>query len=438
MLARVISKTNDAEISQTVLRRERLKHILYIAYHFPPYHGSSGQIRTLKFVRYLPENGYAPIVLTAHPRAYEKKDESLLVQIPPETIVHRAFALDTKRHLALRGAYFAFLAMPDRFAPWIPAAIGAGLRLIHKYKVNLIFSTYPIASAHLIGYALHRLAKLPWVAEFRDPMWDDYTQQTSWQLKARQAIEALACNCATRVIVTTDSMREFLGRLYPQKHPQQIITITNGFDESDFQKFPLSIKRPGAPIRMIHAGLLDPVDRNPVPFFQAIKQMLANSKISPRDIVVELMGSGYEEKYSRELKQRDLAGFIHLCPSVPYHEALKKMAAADILLLFQGQSCNNQIPAKAYEYLRIGRPILALTPSGSETARLIFSTHAGEVAPPDQPAAIAELLAQWVQHLRAGHALPAATTEVATGFSRRHQTALLAENFSQILQEDQK
>ena len=115
--------------------RERRRHkglalnrVLIVADHFPPIAGSSGVLRALKLCRYLPENGWQPTVLTLNPRAYERTDPSQLSDIPPDVRVIRTFALDTKRHLSIRGRYFRRMALPDRWASWVLSAVPAGLR----------------------------------------------------------------------------------------------------------------------------------------------------------------------------------------------------------------------------------------------------------------------------------------------------------------------
>jgi hypothetical protein len=124
-----------------------------IAYHYPPFCGGSGVLRTLKFSRYLPEQGWRPIALSANPRAYPQCGEEQLSEIPRSAVVERAFALDTARHLAIRGAYARWLAQPDRWSSWWFGAVPAGLRLIRTYRPEVIWSTYPIPTAHLIGLA---------------------------------------------------------------------------------------------------------------------------------------------------------------------------------------------------------------------------------------------------------------------------------------------
>src|SRR5438132_13514328 len=147
---------------------DKMKKVLMIAFHFPPYSGGSGIHRTLKFTRYLPEFGWQPIVLTASRQAYgaRAKDD---YQIPKGVEVARAFALDTKRHLSLRGKYFQSLALPDQWVTWWPGAVALGCNLIRKHRPDVIWSTYPIATAHLIGLTLYRLIGIPWVAYIRDP-----------------------------------------------------------------------------------------------------------------------------------------------------------------------------------------------------------------------------------------------------------------------------
>src|SRR5579864_6519380 len=138
--------------------------VLLIAFHYPPCTGSSGLLRTLKFSRYLPEFGWSPVVLTVHPRAYEACDQRGTA-VPQSVPVVRAFALDTKRHLGWRGAYLDLLALPDRWVTWLLGAIPSGLHTIRKYKIQIVYSTFPVSTAVLIGLALHRLTGKPWIVD---------------------------------------------------------------------------------------------------------------------------------------------------------------------------------------------------------------------------------------------------------------------------------
>jgi len=158
------------------------RNVLMIAFHFPPVKGSSGIQRTLRFSQYLPSFGWQPIVLSANKRAYESISHEKVGDISSYTIVKRAFALDTKQHLSINGRFLEFLAIPDRWISWFFGGVIQGLLIYRKFKPLIIWSTYPIATAHLIGYALHRLTGLPWIADLRDPMAQDGYPESPMQM----------------------------------------------------------------------------------------------------------------------------------------------------------------------------------------------------------------------------------------------------------------
>ena len=136
------------------------KRVLMIAFHFPPCKGSSGSLRTLNFVRHLPKLGWNPIILTASASAYQEIGLDQLKDIPPDVPVHRALALDAARHLAIKGRYPSWAALPDRWVTWIAGGVPAGLRLIRKYRPDVLWATYPTASALWIASAA-RTARSP-------------------------------------------------------------------------------------------------------------------------------------------------------------------------------------------------------------------------------------------------------------------------------------
>src|SRR5690606_30377962 len=117
--------------------------------------------------------------------------------------VHRARALDTARHLSLFGRYPSRLAIPDRWVTWRYSAVPAALRLIHERHVNVVWTTFPIATAHEIGLAVERRSDVPWVAEFRDPMWQGDYPPDPHVNRAWKRIESQVFRRAARVVVTT-------------------------------------------------------------------------------------------------------------------------------------------------------------------------------------------------------------------------------------------
>ena len=131
------------------------KRILFVAFHFPPQVGSSGLQRTLSLVRHFAANdGFEPVVLSVNSKAYEKASADQLADIPSGVRVVRAMALDSSRHLSIRGRYWSATALPDRWSTWYFTAVPIGMWLIRRYKIDMIWSTYPIASAHRIAYCV--------------------------------------------------------------------------------------------------------------------------------------------------------------------------------------------------------------------------------------------------------------------------------------------
>jgi glycosyltransferase involved in cell wall biosynthesis len=402
-----------------------MKRVLFVAYHFPPILGSSGYLRTLKFTRFMPENGIEPTVLTVHPQAYPEWNEAQLKQIPEGMDVVRAFAMDAGRHLAIRGRYPRFLGIPDRFSTWIPFAVAKGISLIRKKRMDAIFSTYPIPSAHVIGGMLARMTGLPWVADFRDPMYDDVPELPG-HMRIRRSIERRTMERCTHALVVTDGVRDLFIKRYGPAARDKITVIPNGFDDNDFKDLEILPRQPSAPVTFIHAGLLQQEDRDPVPFFRGIRHALDKGILRADSFQVKLMGTGNNDIYQKELVALKLEKSVQLLPPQPYAKALKEMADSDVLLLFQGPSCDPQIPAKLYEYLRIGKPILAVTTFQGETGRTVMATSSGQVVSWNDSEAIGGVLADWVEKVESGRPLPACSKESANAFSRQNQARNLA------------
>jgi glycosyltransferase involved in cell wall biosynthesis len=410
------------------------RKVMMIAFHFPPMKGSSGIQRTLKFARYLPENGWRPIVLSTHPRAYERTSGDQIHEIGPDVIVERAFALDAARHLAIRGRYLKYLALPDRWVSWMLGAVPLGLRLIRAHRPELIWSTFPIATAHLIGYVLHRLSGLPWVADFRDSMTEpDYPHDR--QIRAAYArIERAAVARASALVFVTPGAERMYSERYPALAHKRRIVIPNGFDEENFRS---SLGRtttaysPASRLTLLHSGLLDPFERDPRPFLDALARLREAGHIKEREVRVVWRATGHDARYAPELRARGLEHIVELAPPLDYAAALSEMMSVDALLVFQSNTCNHQIPAKIYEYLRAGRPILAMTDPAGDTARTLREAGVQDITPLHDVEAIAAILPSFLARLRSAEA-PILDSRVIASYSRRRLTADLAALFESL------
>jgi glycosyltransferase involved in cell wall biosynthesis len=351
-----------------------MKPVLMVAFHYPPCFGSSGIHRTLKFSRYLPDSGWLPIVLTADPRAYRLTTTAQLAEIPPEVTVTRSPALDSHRHLAIRGKSLAFTSIPDQWATWWLSAVPAGLRLIRRHRPAIIWSTYPTPTAHLVAWTLQRLTGLPWVADFRDIMTTADHPREPGLRRSHAWIERATIRRAARVIHTTPSAQRLYIDRYATLSAATCQVIRNGYDEEDFTD--LTDTRgtdriASEPLRLIHAGLIYDEERDPRPFFRALARLRREGIVKPATLRVDLRGAGSEDYFAGLIRDLGIGDIVRLLPRIAYREALRECSEASALLILQGPSCDGQIPAKAYEYLRLGKPVLALTTASGDTARLL-------------------------------------------------------------------
>jgi Glycosyl transferase 4-like domain len=407
-----------------------------IAYHFPPLAGSSGIQRTLRFVQHLPRLGWEPIVLTAQSIAYEKTREDLLTEIPVGTVVRRAMALDTARHLQIGGHYLAWMARPDRWMSWRFDAIRQGRKLVNDLSPEVIWSTYPIATAHVIASALHKKTGLPWIADFRDPMAQEGYPRDPVTRRQFQVIESDAARNAQLCVFTTPGAALEYQRRYPEA-AKRMVVLENGYDEESFSvaSKPRAGSRADANPRrivLLHSGIVYPSERDPTQLFKALGRLKSAGVITPNDLCLRFRAAIHDDLLRRCAAKHDAADFLELCPAVPYRDALAEMVDVDALLVMQASNCNAQIPAKIYEYLRAGRPIVALTDPDGDTAGVMRSAGLSDIARLDSENDIAKLLVRLVGDWRRGvEALPdPMAVRHASRFERSRDFANLLEQVS--------
>jgi hypothetical protein len=307
-------------------------------------------------------------------------------------------------------------------------AVPAGLALIRKLKPDVLWSTYPIATAHLIGYTLHRLTGIRWVADFRDPMAQPGYPANPLVHRAFEWIEYQTLKCAERAVFTTPGALQFYAKRYPDIPKSRLTIIENGYDESSFAGAE-QVVDPGrsgnGPLVLVHSGTVYPSERDPRPFFAVLSALCGNGGIKRGELRVVLRATG-SDNYLRGLIARyGIDGIVTLEPPLPYRAALAEMLAADGLLLLQAANCNYQVPAKLYEYLRARRPILALTDPAGDTAAVLRNAGIDTMARLDSQEEIARLLVGFLELLRQQRAPVAAEATVAAA-SRRARTIQLA------------
>ena len=312
--------------------------------------------------------------------------------------------------------------------------------MIEEFKPDVIWSTYPIATAHVIASKLHRKTGIPWVADFRDPMAQDAVPPNPVARKMFRDIDADAATNARLCIFTTPSTsrRKFHGlpvtlgttwldlpkelaarctsaaQRYQQRYPkasERMVVLENGYDEESFAsvnavKSAVANPTKGLrPLIMLHSGIIYPSERDPTHLFAALGRLKKEHALTPSDLRLRFRSSVHDDLLHSLAQTHGVQGLIELCPAIPYRDALAEMLSVDALLVMQGSGCNAQIPAKIYEYLRAGKPILGLTDPAGDTAGVLRQAGLNAIARLDSADEIANALTVLVSHLRQGNCI---------------------------------
>ncbi|MDP3085871.1 MAG: glycosyltransferase [Rubrivivax sp.] len=405
-----------------------MKRVLMIAFHFPPLAGSSGIQRTLRFMQHLPASGWQPLVLSAHPRVYERTSTDLDAEVPASVVVRRAFALDTARDLAIGGRYPGMLARPDRWMSWRFDGVRQGLQMVREFRPDAIWSTYPIASAHVIGAELQRRTGLPWIADFRDPMAQQGYPADPKTWAAFDAIEARAARQARQLCFTTPSA----AALYRQRYPdaaERISVLENGFDEDSFASAQAALGTPTplnpGRLTLLHSGTIYPAERDPTHLIAGLAQLKAADPALASRLCLRFRAPVHGELLQTLAASAGVTELIEVLPPVGYGEALAEMLRADALLVLQASNCNEQVPAKLYEYLRAGRPIVCLSDPLGDTCAVLRDAGVTRHAGLDDAGAIAALLGRVAAGDDSGLTAPAQGVAAASRSARSAQLAAL-------------
>ena len=412
-----------------------MKHALFVVFHYPPEASSSGVLRTLKFSRYLRECGWEVTVLTLQRDAYEVTDAKLEEQIPDWVRVVRTNYLNTRRHLSIRGRYAAIAAVPDTWIGWYPWAVAAGRKIIAERPVDLVFSTSPHATAHLIARKLSKHARVPLVIDFRDPWHEEPPEPgtpavVSW---FAPRIERRVVIAATHVVTSTTQLRDLLRERYRDQAPDKFTAILNGYDDADFAELSQRPATSSDRLVIVHAGNINADFRDPIPLLRAIARAGARGQLDPSKILLRFIGGGAygdSDTVRAAVRESGLSGSVEFLGRVPYTEALAELSKADLLLLLQAsEDTMSLVPAKLYEYLRAMRPVLALVLPGA-TSEVLAMTGGGWLANPrdsgELEATLVEIYNRWAAGtLRDHHA----NMDVLRRFDRRNLTRELAAIF---------
>lgn len=402
------------------------KRVLIVTYYFPPAGGPAVQ-RILRFLNHLGSFNWHATILTVKNGDFPVEDESLRSRVPDDVKVYRTHvpepykiyrkftgktegeALDLSLLAAQEGSHGSFrerlailvrnwLFIPDPRIGWLPFAVLRGLRIIRKEKIDLIFSSAPPNTVHLVACLLKMCTGRKWVADFRDPWFKYLVPERKGVIprKLDEMLGRLVLRKADHCIWVCSGVRREMERLKPRLMRGKESIITNGFEPDQFQ----SSEQPKSPgFRIIYVGSLY-IKYNLDSFIEALNAVyLANQKFR-KDL--ELIFCGRVDKIvAQKLQAAEFGRNIKFLGYLPHQETIAQMLTADLLLLYIIDSAQGKnIPtSKLFEYLGAGRVILALSPDDSDAAEILRETQAGVIVPPADSnairSAVAALYKQW-------------------------------------------
>ena len=237
---------------------------------------SAGVQRTLKFCDYLPEYGYSPVVLTGQPRLYENLDFGVELPDSLDGRVFRSFGFNAVKDFSLRGKYFRFMELPDRYASWYWLASRQGKRLVDRFAPELIWSTFPYPTAHRIAASLKQYSGLPWVADYRDPFGGLHRHHYSGEVPENRPgarIDQMTVEQADLLVFTTEPAAELYRKVYALGDDPRIVVIGNGYNEDAFEQVneQLAAITPSPELDVLYSGELYG-GRDPTHLFRALQR----------------------------------------------------------------------------------------------------------------------------------------------------------------------
>ena len=391
-----------------------------LAYAFPPL-GGAGVQRTLKFVKYLPEQGWDPTVVTVRWSPYQMRDPSLGHEVPAGVRVVRAPELPLAPYGAMVLSKLgldrarAYLTWPDVFQGWLPGAVALALREIRRSRPDVLYTTSAPYGSHLAGLALHRATGIPWVADFRDE-WaaNPHLQAAPGPLRRLSGRAERAVATHAHVVVVGDYFRIAGSR------PGHRTTITNGVDPGDLADLPAP-DPPRDRFRLSHVGTLYG-EQDCAPVIAALRRLLDRGELDRSRVELRVIGKVFLPD-----GDLDLGAPVSQVGYVSHREALLEMRRATALLLYVAPA--SLAPSgKLYEYLTSERPILCVARPDGLAHRLVRDWGAGACADPTDEAGIERAILELYRRWEAGSLAtpPGVRERTLERFSRRALAGELA------------
>lgn len=422
------------------------RSVLLVCHFYPPSAGA-GVLRPLAMAKYLRRLGHRVTVLTTAAFGRLPDDEArgvartwdlqlLQARLHGDRVATPILEAATYSN---RPHPLSYVLVPEALVlAWAPFAVAGALRLHRRERFDCVITTSPPESGHLAGMALQRLGP-GWIADVRDG-WVFESYRPPWRTRLQDRLDrALERGVMRRADVVT-TVAEPLAEYFRAELGANAALVPNGWDPDNFAAAPTDSSTAARVLHrervsLVHAGRLEVVGRDPAPLVEALRQLAVDDPSTAARL--ELVFAGTFTERERALLATDVApGRIVLVGNLPRQEVIALERAADGLLLITAGTRTHEVTGKVFEYLGVGRPILALA-DGTEAARVVRAAGAGvsvptgdaraargaleafarrEIPPPTDEArrafaypAVAELMAEQIERVSAGRPARAST-----------------------------
>lgn len=424
-----------------------MKRVVLVSFYYPP-NSAVGAVRPSKFAEYLPAWGWHPTVVTAsapsavtqghgqetigydgvrpivyhesewpHPlKTYERFRERAAAkrgrvhEHAAKVILPYAQCYDTSRW-GLKRWLLAFLSLPDRETAWLVPAVLRGLREIRQSGTRHVITTGPPFTCHLVGLILKRLTGVRWIADFRDP-WSLRHKFPVFRNGVTDRVESRLIGAVMRhadiVLSVTHAMTDEAKKEHAGVPPERFQTLMSGFDPQDFSGIAWSRPYPD-PVIFSYFGTFYH-GRTPEPFLGALKSLLDDGSLKPRDIRVRFVGQvslADGQPVVEMLRSLGVDSLVSLHTPVPRREALKQTLESHVVLVLDERH-PVQIPLKLYDAMAAGVTVFNVG-SGGAAADVLRRTGRGVSVSYERPAEIRAGILECVKRARS-----AVTTHSAT------------------------
>jgi glycosyltransferase involved in cell wall biosynthesis len=371
-----------------------MKKILFVVYNFPPAAGAATQ-RILKFLKYLNKFGYSTYVLTVDKVDYPDLDFTLIEKIPESTKVIKtkywtpfgiyrkitgrksddkipvAFIKNNHTSIAERISVFLRLNvfLPDAKIGWLPFAVKSGVKLVQDEKIDVVISSGPPHTTHLIAKSIKQKTGIKWIADFRDPWTDiDYysgMKRTKFAEWIDSKLERSVLKNADYVVAASEGYLEIIKS---KGIKNNYAVLTNGFDQDDF----IGIEEKKSDKFLITYTGNMPVARNPESLWLALEELMGENETFAKEFEFHFAGVMDDEIRAKIQKMNFYNKFFDH-GYLNHHKVIELTFNSHLLIMIVNRVATSKeiLPGKIFEYIASGNLILVIGPEDGVSARLI-------------------------------------------------------------------